>query len=248
MNRLFKGQVIENIPLTENVYLISIKAPFRLEAKPGQFFIIRVNQRLDPLLGRPFSIFDLEEETVKFLYRVKGKGTKILSKSAKGEELKLTGPLGRWYPFPKDEFIVIAGGIGIASVFYLIKKFPNRAYLFYGAREKNEIFFNEELKNLSKKTFISTECGFMDYKGLVTEVFKEYGLHLNLPIYACGPMVMLGELKKLLTDRPLPCYVAVEERMACGIGACLGCAIETKDGYRRVCTDGPVFPIGDLKL
>lgn len=248
MNKIFKGQIIKNQALTENVYSLSLKIPVKIDAKPGQFFLLRVNNRFDPLLGRPFSIFNLEEDKLDFLYRVKGKGTKILSSIHEGEEIQLTGPFGKWYPFPKDEYIVIAGGIGIASVFYLMKKFPHKAFLFYGAREQREIFFYEELKKLAKDVCISTECGSVDYKGVVTEAFKERGINLNLPIYACGPMVMIKELKNLLKEREIPCYVAVEERMACGLGACLGCVIETKDGLKRVCTEGPVFPIDDLKL
>lgn len=248
MNKIFKAEIKENQGLTENVYFLTLSVPFLIDAKPGQFFIIRINDRLDPLLGRPFSIFDIEENSIKFLYRVKGRGTSILSKLKRGETLQIHGPFGRWYPFPKDDFIVIAGGIGLASVFYLIKKFSGRAYLFYGAREREEIFFFEELTNLSKKTYITTECGSMDYKGVVTEIFKEKGLELNLPIYSCGPMVMIRELKNLIENKDIPCYVAVEERMACGIGACLGCVIPSNDGYKRVCTDGPVFNIKELKI
>lgn len=248
MNKILQGKTIKNQALTEGVYLISLKIPLSTEAKPGQFFILRMNERHDPLLGRPFSIFDLEGDMLSFLYRVKGKGTKILSNLREGEEIQLTGPFGKWYPFPKDEYVVIAGGIGIASVFYLMKKFPHKAYLFYGAREQREIFFYKELKKLAKDVCISTECGSVDYKGVVTEAFKERGINLNLPIYACGPMIMIKELKNLLKDRDTPCYVAVEERMACGLGACLGCVIETNDGLKRVCTEGPVFNLNELKL
>ncbi len=249
MNKILQGKIIKNQALTERVYLISLKIPFSIDAKPGQFFILRMNERHDPLLGRPFSIYDLEGDKLSFLYRVKGKGTKILSKLHIDEEIQLTGPFGRWYPFPKDDYVVIAGGIGIASVYYLMKKFPKKAYLFYGARDKKEIFFYDELKNIAKDICISTECGAVDYKGVVTEAFREKGINLNLPIYACGPMVMIKELKNLLRDKKeMHCFVAVEERMACGLGACLGCVIETTDGLKRVCTEGPVFNLNELKL
>ncbi|ODA44580.1 Dihydroorotate dehydrogenase electron transfer subunit [Thermodesulfovibrio sp. N1] len=248
MNKIFKAEILKNQALTEDVYCLSINVPFNIEAKPGQFFIIKINERFDPLLGRPFSIFDLEDKTLKFLYRVKGKGTSVLSKLREGQNLQITGPFGKWYPFPKDDYIVIAGGIGIASVFYLMKKFPKRAYLFYGARHRREIFYYKELEEVAKEVFISTECGTLDYKGVITELFRRKGLHLNLPIYSCGPMIMIRELKKLLKNKDVPCYVATEERMACGVGACLGCVIETKEGFKRVCTEGPVFEIGDLIL
>lgn len=248
MNKLFKSKVIINEALTEEIYLISLEIPDNIEIKPGQFCIIRVNQRLDPFLGRPFSVFDHEKGQIKFLYRLKGKGTNILSKLKKGDSINLTGPFGRWYPFPQEDFIVIAGGIGVASVYYLMKRFPQRAYLFYGVRNEKEIIFYEELKKLSKQLYISTEKETpYTYKGVVTEIFKEKGMNLSLPIYACGPMLMLKELKKIIKEN-IPCYVATEERMACGIGACLGCVIKTREHFKRVCTDGPVFEIKELVL
>ncbi len=109
----------------------------------------------------------------------------------------MSGPFGRWYPFPQGDFIVIAGGIGLASVYYLMKRFPKRAYLFYGVREEREILFYDELREITKEMYISTEmeCPYT-YKGIVTELVKEKCKNLSLPIYACGPMVMLKELKK----------------------------------------------------
>lgn len=248
MNKLFKSEIISNEALTEEIYLISVEIPHNFETKPGQFCILRVNQRLDPLLGRPFSIFAHEKGEIKFLYRLKGKGTKILSKLKKGDSVTLAGPFGRGYPFPEQDFIVIAGGIGLASVYYLIKKFPKRAYLFYGARTEKEILFYEDLKRLTKQLYVSTEKETpYTYKGVVTELFREKGKNLSLPVYACGPMIMLKELKKII-DESIPCYVATEERMACGVGACLGCVIQTRQGLKRVCTDGPVFEIKELLL
>lgn len=248
MNKVFLAEVLENQPLSDTVYLISLRTPFQVEAKAGQFFILRIDQRFDPLLGRPFSIFDIEGDVLKFLYRVRGRGTTLLSQIKATSKLWIHGPFGRWYPFPKDEFVVLAGGIGLGSVFYLIKRFPGKAHLFYGAKEKKEIFFIDELKGLSKTVYFTTECGSIDYRGVVTDLFNEKGLHLELPVYCCGPMAMISELKKILSKKSQPCYVAVEERMACGVGACLGCVVATEGGYKRVCTDGPVFEIRELRL
>lgn len=246
MNKFTLSTIVENKALSSDVYLITVKLPFRIDAKPGQFCILRVNGRLDPLLGRPFSIFDLEGETVKFLYRIKGKGTKILSEMKENEKISFIGPLGKWYPYPEGNFLVVAGGIGIASVYYLIKKFPERAIVFYGVRLKNEIFFFEEIKKFAKEIYVSTEEGEFGYKGVITELFQNKAKNLDLPIYACGPMLMIKELKKVVNDRK--CYVAVEERMACGVGACLGCVINTVNGLKRVCTDGAVFELRELIL
>lgn len=248
MNKFTEAKVISNEKLKEDIFLISIETAFAQQPKPGQFYIIRTNERFDPLLGRPFSIFDAEENKLKFLYRIKGKGTSLISKLKENAQISITGPLGRGYPSPEGDFIVIAGGIGLASVYYLLRKFPQRAYLFYGVRNREEVLFYESLRDLSKELCVATECGSVGYQGLVTEVFKERGLRLNLPIYACGPMVMIKELDKIIEERENKCFVAVEERMACGIGACLGCVIETKNGMQRVCTEGPVFELRELKL
>lgn len=250
MSKYTKAEIISNLCIAEDIYLISLALPFPFQAKPGQFCILRLNIRFDPLLGRPFSIFDSDKNIIKFLYRVKGKGTTILSKMKEGETLYIIGPLGRWYPYPEGDFTVIAGGIGIASVYYLMKNFPNRAFLFYGVKGEKEILFYEELQKITKKIYVSVENTLQnksEYKGVVTNLFKEKGVNLNLPLYACGPMIMLKELKKIIKNT-IPCYVAVEEKMACGVGACLGCVIETQEGLKRVCTDGPVFEIKELKL
>lgn len=248
MNKVTQAKIVDNESLTDDIFLISLEIPEPIESKPGQFCILRMNERLDPLLGRPFSIFDYEGNIINFLYRVKGKGTEILSKMDKDQNVLLTGPLGRWYPYPEKDFVVIAGGIGLASVYYLMKKFRNRAYFFCGGRSEQEILFYNEVKTFAKEVYISTEYGTTGYRGVVTDLFKEKGLMLNLPVYACGPMVMLKELKRIVQGSSIPCYVAVEERMACGIGACLGCAIETREGLKRVCTDGPIFELKELML
>lgn len=248
MNKLYQSKILRNEALTEDIYLISLRMPEKIESKPGQFCILRINSRFDPLLGRPFSIFDYEDNELRFLYRIKGKGTKILSKLKEGDDVSVIGPLGRWYPFPDGDFTVVVGGIGLASVYYLIKRFPGRSYLFYGVRTKKEILFYEELKKITKKFYISTENGVSGYRGVVTDLFKEKGLSLKLPVYCCGPMIMLGEFKKTINTEQTPCYVAVEQRMACGLGACLGCVIPTKQGLKRVCIDGPIFKIDELGL
>uniref|UniRef100_A0A7C4EPQ8 Dihydroorotate dehydrogenase electron transfer subunit n=1 Tax=Thermodesulfovibrio aggregans TaxID=86166 RepID=A0A7C4EPQ8_9BACT len=251
MSKYTEAEIINNLCIVKDIYLISLRLPFLFQAKAGQFCILRLNKRFDPLLGRPFSIFDSNKNVVRFLYRVKGKGTAILSKMKKGEVLYFTGPLGRWYPYPENNFVVIAGGIGLASVYYLIKNFPKKAFLFYGVKTEKEILFYEKLKKMTKKVYISTENvkqdAIAEYTGVVTELFKDKGANLNLPVYACGPMIMLKELKKIIKET-VPCYVAVEERMACGVGACLGCVIETSRGLKRICTDGPVFELRELKL
>jgi len=248
LNKYSKAKIKSNVSLKEDIYLITLETSSTQQAKPGQFYILRPDVRLDPFLGRPLSVFEREDNVLKFLYRIKGKGTKLLSNLNEGDLIQITGPLGKGYPLPKDEFIVIAGGIGLASVYYLIKSFPKKAHLFYGVRNKEELLFYDLLKEFSKELCVATECGSLGYQGVVTEVFSQKGLQLNLPIYACGPMIMIKEIGRIIEGKEIPCYVAVEERMACGVGACLGCVIPTNQGFKRVCTEGPVFDIKELIL
>jgi dihydroorotate dehydrogenase electron transfer subunit len=225
--------------------------------------------------------------TLRFLYRIRGKGTLSLSRLKSGDIINVIGPLGNSYPEPHGDFIAVAGGIGIASLFPLLEKCKNRAYLFYGARNREELVMLNEVnpvrssvsngvKALSKEIFIATDDGSEGQKGLVTDLLKDFFdasqippfpplLKGGLPIYACGSTPMLKELSKLVTRYSLPakCYVSLEEHMACGVGACLGCVTKVRRQasgvkrqasvvkksdwiYERVCKEGPVFEIEDI--
>ncbi len=219
--------------------------------EPGQFYMLQTGHTNDPLLKRPFSIFSHEDATLTFLYRVRGKGTMSLAKLKAGDAIQVIGPVGNSYPEPKGDFIAVAGGIGIASLLPLLEKHRNRAYLFYGARSREELVMVEKAKGLSKEIFMVTDDGSEGRKGLITEAVKDF---LNssqipsgeLPIYTCGPAPMLRELAGLVKDRGIKCYASLEEHMACGVGACLGCVVKTHSGQKRVCKEGPVFDIEEI--
>jgi dihydroorotate dehydrogenase electron transfer subunit len=206
-------------------------------------------------------VFSGKNGALKFLYRIRGKGTLSLSRLKSGDIINVIGPLGNSYPEPYGDFIAVAGGIGIASLFPLLEKYKNRAYLFYGARNREELVILNEVKALSKEIFIATDDGSEGQKGLVTGLLKDSLLvtRYSLPIYACGSTPMLKELSKLVTRYSLPCkcYVSLEEHMACGVGACLGCVTKVRSQksevrsqnnwtYKRVCKEGPVFEIEDI--
>ncbi|MBI5199762.1 MAG: dihydroorotate dehydrogenase electron transfer subunit [Nitrospirae bacterium] len=239
--------------------------------KPGQFFMIKVGRNNDPLLRRPLSIHRLiSADTVQILYRVRGKGTRVLSKRVLGERLDILGPLGKGFEIPSqiNEAILVAGGVGIAPLFPLaeeLKRAGKSIKLFIGGKNREDILCEDDFRSLGLEIYISTEDGSYGKGGLVTDILEDYiqtpDSRLQTQMYACGPKLMLKVVSEIARFYSLPCYVSLEERMACGIGACLGCAVKTRvqsselrvkgknsrlrtpDSrlYRLVCKDGPVF-------
>ncbi len=224
--------------------------------EPGQFYMLQAGDNYDPLIKRPLSIFNYYEMRLEFLFRTRGRGTSYLSRTRTGETIHLIGPLGNGYSPPNGDFIVIAGGIGIASLMPLLRQFNKKAVLFYGARNSNELLMLDTACELARKSFISTDDGSKGQKGLITGLFVDF-IESNpecklLPVYCCGSLPMLKTLSLIIESHNMICYASVEEYMACGVGACLGCVVKIKNdeengfSYKTVCKDGPVFELKDL--
>ncbi len=171
--------------------------------------------------------------------------------------LQVIGPLGNSYSDPEGDFIAVAGGIGIASLLPFMRKYKKHAYLFYGAMKSDELVMLEEARELSKKIFITTDNGSDGQEGCVTCAVEDFirearitqpasGGAGALPIYSCGPTAMLKELSRIARAAGLMCCASLEEHMACGIGACLGCMVKTVTGQKRVCKEGPIFNLEDI--
>ena len=222
------------------------------EPHPGQFYMLEVSKGMDPLLKRAFSLFRRTPEGIQILFRIKGKGTSILRDLKEGTEITVLGPLGNGYPLPSDKEspLVIAGGIGIASVFSLVEKISKKAFVFYGARTEQELFMTGELEKIYKELVVCTDDGSCGVKGTVVDAVNDFVRtrdSIQQPvIYACGPNVMLREIAETAAANGISAYVSLEEHMACGIGACLGCVVKTKTGYKRVCKEGPVFDAAEI--
>lgn len=254
MSRYFTAEIQENRPLHAVHNLLTLNVPVSMpEPRPGQFFMIEVNKGTDPLLKRAFSLFRRTGQGVQLLYRVRGKGTEVLREMKEGTQLEVIGPLGRCYPLPSEDSIplVIAGGIGIASVFSLVEQLAGRAIVFYGARTKNDLLMYDELKRFAKEVFVSTDDGSVGQKGTIADVLSAYLSSPQSPtpnyrIYSCGPHPLLRRISEISREYMIPAYISMEEHMACGIGACLGCVVKTRDGYARVCKEGPVFEAGEI--
>ena len=265
---LLDGRVISNWEIAKGHLVMTVRLPRAFgEPLPGQFVMVRPKESGERLLGRPFSVYgfqpDRRSATVAILYRVAGEGTRALSLLRRGDILKILGPLGR--PFDvshhRKNIVLVAGGIGIAPIRFLLEHLKRLAAeerpgisLYAGAKTAGELFGLEGLETFCREVHVCTDDCSMGRHGLVTEPLAENLAAFPLDdtvIYACGPAGMIRELAALLRDHPVPCQVSLEERMACGVGACLGCAVAVRgpDGgrqYRRVCREGPVFDIRDI--
>lgn len=233
-NSYKEGIIQSNIEISKDIYEIILDGDF--QGVPGQFYMVRGWEALDPFLARPISIADLEDGKIKFLYEVKGRGTHIISKLKKGDKLSVLGPLGNGFDLnTKGKIALISGGIGIAPMLYLAKSLQGKVDLYCGFRDNP--YFLEIIGQYVDNIFVATDNGVMGHKGFVTELFNpmEYDL-----VYTCGPTPMMKVAMNICRDK-VPLYVSMENRMACGIGACLGCTVETIRGIERVCKEGPVF-------
>jgi dihydroorotate dehydrogenase electron transfer subunit len=222
--------------------------------EPGQFVMVKPNSAYDPLLRRPFGIYSVSKgKGMELLYKVVGRGTAIMAGLAPGEKVDVLGPLGNFFPAPRrgKEVLMVAGGIGVASLKIFAERHKNST-LIYGARTKVEARLAGDIKKLGVRTIITTEDGSAGVKGLVTDVLKKEMARDSI-VYACGPMAMLKAVSKISGEADVKCLVSLERSMACGVGACLGCAVKTLERgmgcnhndaaktLKMVCADGPVF-------
>lgn len=270
MSPVVDAKVIKQDKIAPGHFRLYLSAPEIAEAaRPGQFLHVRCGLTLDPLLRRPVSIHAVDRKSgqVILFYRVAGRGTALLSKNKKDDRISLMGPLGNGFSIPekKARIFVVAGGIGIAPLYFFLQKIADSgtgADVFLGAATKKQLFFINEIKESGHRVFPSTDDGSTGYHGTVTGLFENYlrkSDNQSRPIrrgddakvYACGPSEMLKQLADIIAAAGIPGEVSLEERMGCGVGACLSCACKTQSGendaqYRRACVEGPVFPAGEV--
>ncbi len=259
-----KAQVRENIEVVPEVYRMCLYAPeVSHAARPGQFLHIRIDGSFDPLLRRPISInkVDRKRGLVFLLYRVAGKGTLKLSKKKGGQDVDVLGPLGKGFtvkqPSPDTFLAVVAGGMGIAPLNFLLEELRESASsisVFLGARTGRSLPGQKEVAEMGYVPRIATDDGSLGYKGPVTDLFEK-GLACRPTsfVYSCGPVAMLKQVSSVLQKHNIPGEISLEERMGCGLGACLSCVCKVKDpyseegfAYKRACTEGPVFPAREV--
>ncbi len=251
----FEARLMENFEVAPGYMMLTFKLLDGFIPPPapraGQFYMVSVGQGDEPLLKRPFCFFDKTSPgEIAILYKVHGKGTRILASLKLDSVINVIGPLGNTYPaLPKGKSpIIVAGGIGIASVMPLIKKFGAKARVVFGARTADEMVMREEVSGFLCEVHGCTDDGTVGIKGTVIDMLKELNPGTESVIYACGPTPMTRAVVEFAQERDIKGYASLEEHMACGIGACMGCVVMTRKGYRRVCKEGPIFKLGDLVL
>lgn len=220
--------------------------------------MIRCGTATDPLLRRPISFnrIDKKKGTFDILFRVLGKGTQYIASLEAGAEIDVIGPLGNGFDIfsLKKNVVLIGGGAGIAPLLALAESIRSKSEnitAVIGANDKNGVLIKKELTSIGCKVFVSTDDGSMGMKGKATDALKKLvkdGQSLyTTQIFACGPRPMIKALQSLVKDLKVPAQASLEEWMACGVGACFGCTIKTTKGNKKVCSDGPVFNIEELK-
>lgn len=263
MPKQVQAKLIEKKQLIKDIYHFKVEAREIVEqAKPGNFIEIRVTSQTEPFLRRPISIYNLEQEKgiLEFIFQVKGKGTEILSKKQVGETIDIIGPLGygTFKTHGYQTIAVIGGGIGIFPLYELSKqaqKEGKHVKTYLGFRNKENILLEKEFSQVSEKLTISTDDGSYKEKGFAIDFLKKDIEQEKIEaIYACGPLPMLRAVQALAKEKNIPCQISLEEKMACGLGVCLGCAVKTANSpkeapqYFHVCKGGPVFNSKDVEF
>lgn len=258
-----KAKLIKKEQLINGLYKYSLEAKSITDtAKPGHFVEVRVADSVEPLLRRPISIYNMDKEKgiLEIIFQVKGKGTEILANRREGEEIDLLGPLGygTFSVKEKTNVAIIGGGIGTFPLYELAKQLQQvntKVNTYIGFRSKDFVVLEKEFKEVSNRLVITTDDGSYAQSGFAIEKLKEDLKTQKIDaIYACGPLPMLKAVQALSIQENIPCQISLEEKMGCGIGACLGCAVKTakspKDApeYWHVCKAGPVFNAQDVEI
>lgn len=246
-------QIVQIKQINENIFNFIIESSIAQKAKPGQFVHIKISDNFIPFLRRPMSIHSVDKKNnrIEILFKIVGKGTLFLSQKSKNQIIDILGPFGNGFPITKEKkVILIAGGIGIAPLFFLaeqLRKMKKEVLVLLGVKNKNELFKIDELKKIGCRIKVSTENGSYQYKGRVTDLLFNLDFDFQT-IYSCGPIEMYKKIKDFIGDKNIPCYVSLEQKMACGQGFCWGCVWKTLTGHKRVCKEGPVFEIREVVL
>ena len=235
--------IISNNFVTKDTFLMNVA--FDEVPQPGQFLMLSKTDGLsEPFLPRPISVFDWNDGVLSLLVKVVGKGTKMLSGMKTGEKIRITGYLGNSFPDTTGTLLCIGGGIGVAPLFYTAKiSKAAKKHFILGFRDKDSVLMEEKFRELGEVTIVTDDgsCGLKKYPHEVLETLIDKGFEPNL-ICTCGPLIMMDCVEKTCEKYGITeLYKSYETTMGCGIGACLGCRINTPGGSFLVCKEGPVF-------
>lgn len=258
MIRQEQMQVVKQRILATNIFELTLTGRLVLDMKqPGQFVHLRVSDQMEPLLRRPISISSIDKETLEFtmIYRADGRGTTLLSEKKQGDQVDVLGPLGNGFPIEKVEAgqkaLLVGGGIGVPPLYELSKRLVEKGVQpihVLGFQSEDVVFYEKQFRELGD-TYIVTADGSYGSAGFVTNVLQTLADDFTV-YYSCGPTPMLSALEKMYPEKEG--YLSFEQRMGCGIGACFACVCDTTEkidaDYVKVCSDGPVFPSGVVRV
>ncbi len=261
-----RARIVSKKELCEGIFDIRLRTEIAKDAKAGQFVLVFPN---DPsrLLGRPLCICEADGDELRIVFRISGLGTKEISGISEDEEIMIEGPLGNGWNIKAavgKEVLLLCGGIGAPALLQLAKKLgsqkgkeggPKNVKAVLGYRNASmNTFLAGDFENAGAEVVIASDDGSVGIKGNVIEAAGEKDIDCDV-IFACGPMPMLKAVKSFAEGKKIPAYISLEERMACGVGACLGCVVKTaaKDAHShvnnaRICTEGPVFEASEVIL
>ncbi len=250
-------ELIRSERLAPDIVRLSFHAPeIAAAAHPGQFVMVQTGPGHDPLLRRPFSIHQVDQDgSLQILFKVLGRGTELLARHQPGTVVSLLGPLGNGFSdIASTPACLIGGGMGIAPLLFLASRFQQQGaspLVILGARTSSELLpLRADFQQLGLTVQTATDDGSFGVHGFVTDILKDIPAPVHSPppvIYTCGPRAMMAAIFLQCQHKGFSCQVSLETTMACGFGACLGCAVPVKSGgYAHVCTDGPVFAAEDL--
>ncbi len=255
MRKKETGTVVEQKCIGTDIYSMIIKTEAAKSAVAGQFISVYCKDRTK-LLPRPISICEIEKEsgTLRIVYRIVGGGTREMSTYKAGDSIELIGPLGNGFMKREGKTaVLIGGGIGIPPMVQLARELKEMVSVRIVAGYRDELFLTEELKD-NGELYIATEDGSAGTKGTVLDAIRTQAVEGDV-IYACGPTPMLRAIKEYAAENNIECQLSLEERMACGIGACLACVCQSKEKdhhtnvkNKRICKDGPVFSAEEVEL
>lgn len=246
-----RGPIIAHEEIAPGYFRMAVEAPeVARQAAPGQFVHLLCSEHYSPFLRRPLSILSAKGGQIELLYKVVGEGTEIISRAKPGEVADVVGPLGTSFQDQgRGRLLFVAGGIGIVPLVYLARTLndgPGRIAWVYGAAAESDLVLRDEVEATGFESTFATMDGSFGRRGtLIDALVARYGEGELLPeaVCACGPRGMLAALWEWMKPRGIPGQFSLENRMGCGVGACLGCVVPKRgeEGYLRVCCDGPVF-------
>lgn len=255
--KTYENALIEKVSdFGAGIFEMYIKTKAAESALPGQFVMVYPKSAAT-ILPRPISICEVIDKSVlRLVYRVAGAGTGEFSKYKSGDEVRILGPVGNGFPLDRaigKRALLMGGGIGVPPILQLSKEISAKEVTTLVGYRDNALFLIDDFKKYAN-VYVATEDGSVGTRGNVMDAIREQNIECDV-IYACGPMPMLRAIKKYAEEKGIEAYISLEERMACGVGACLGCVCKTtsKDHHShvnnaRVCTEGPVFEAREVDI